>query len=44
MDFDFAIITGALPYLWKGFLYTVELTAIAAVPVIFVLLLWVTLP
>ena len=31
MDFDIAIITGALPYLWKGFLYTVELTAIAAV-------------
>lgn len=31
MDFDFAIITGALPYLWKGFCYTVELTAIAAV-------------
>jgi glutamate/aspartate transport system permease protein len=31
MNFDIAIITGALPYLWKGFLYTVELTAIAAV-------------
>lgn len=31
MNFDIAIITAALPYLWKGFLYTVELTAIAAV-------------
>jgi glutamate/aspartate transport system permease protein len=30
MDFDVAIITGALPYLWKGFLYTVELTAVSA--------------
>ena len=31
MGFDFSIITNALPYLWKGFLYTVELTAIASV-------------
>jgi glutamate/aspartate transport system permease protein len=31
MDFDVAIITAALPYLWKGFLYTVELTAVSAV-------------
>jgi glutamate/aspartate transport system permease protein len=31
MGFDFSIITGSLPYLWKGFLYTVELTAIASV-------------
>ena len=30
MDFDVAIITSALPYLWKGFLYTVELTAVSA--------------
>jgi glutamate/aspartate transport system permease protein len=30
MDFDVEIITGALPYLWKGFLYTVELTAVSA--------------
>jgi glutamate/aspartate transport system permease protein len=30
MDFDVAIITAALPYLWKGFLYTVELTAVSA--------------
>jgi len=31
MGFDFSIIINALPYLWKGFLYTVELTAIATV-------------
>lgn len=30
MGFDFDIITNALPYLWKGFRYTVELTLIAA--------------
>jgi len=31
MGFDVSIIINALPYLWKGFLYTVELTAISAV-------------
>ena len=31
MDFDFSIITNALPYLWKGFQYTVQLTVTAAV-------------
>ncbi len=31
MEFDASIIINALPYLWKGFLYTVELTAISAV-------------
>jgi glutamate/aspartate transport system permease protein len=31
MEFDVSIIINALPYLWKGFLYTVELTAISAV-------------
>ena len=30
MNFDFSIIINALPYLWKGFQYTIELTAIAA--------------
>jgi glutamate/aspartate transport system permease protein len=30
MGFDFSIITNSLPYLWKGFAYTVQLTAIAA--------------
>jgi glutamate/aspartate transport system permease protein len=30
MDFDVSIITNALPYLWKGFQYTLELTVIAA--------------
>jgi glutamate/aspartate transport system permease protein len=30
MDFDFSIISNALPYLWKGFQYTLELTVIAA--------------
>jgi glutamate/aspartate transport system permease protein len=30
MNFDPGVITGALPYLWKGFQYTVELTAISA--------------
>jgi glutamate/aspartate transport system permease protein len=28
--FDFDVIGRSLPYLWKGFLYTVELTAIAS--------------
>ena len=28
--FDFEVIGRSLPYLWKGFLYTVELTAIAS--------------
>src|SRR5258708_22829259 len=31
MTLDFDVIGRSLPYLWKGFLYTVELTAIAAV-------------
>lgn len=31
MDFDFSIIVNALPYLWKGFCYTVELTAFATI-------------
>ena len=31
MEFGVSIIINALPYLWKGFLYTVELTAISAV-------------
>ena len=30
MNFDFSIITNSLPYLWKGFQYTVQLTVIAA--------------
>jgi glutamate/aspartate transport system permease protein len=30
MDFDWSAIGGALPYLWKGMQYTLELTAIAA--------------
>ena len=30
MAFDFDVIQRSLPYLWKGFQYTVELTAIAA--------------
>jgi glutamate/aspartate transport system permease protein len=29
MTLDFDVVARALPYLWKGFLYTVELTAIA---------------
>ena len=31
MTLDFDVIGRSLPYLWKGFLYTVQLTAIAAV-------------
>ena len=31
MTLDFDVVSRSLPYLWKGFLYTVELTAIAAV-------------
>jgi glutamate/aspartate transport system permease protein len=31
MGFDFAVIVDSLPYLWSGFKYTVQLTAIAAV-------------
>jgi glutamate/aspartate transport system permease protein len=31
MDFDFSVISGSLPYLWKGMQYTLQLTAIAAV-------------
>jgi len=30
MHLDFGVVSSALPFLWKGFLYTVELTAIAA--------------
>jgi len=30
MDFDFDVIQRSLPYLWKGFQYTVQLTGIAA--------------
>ena len=30
MNLDFDVISRSLPYLWKGFLYTVQLTAIAA--------------
>ena len=30
MDLDFSVVAGALPYLWKGFRYTLELTATAA--------------
>ncbi|MCX7891591.1 MAG: ABC transporter permease subunit [Burkholderiales bacterium] len=35
MAFDFDVIARSLPYLWKGFRYTVELTAIAATGGIF---------
>ena len=31
MTLDFDVISRSLPYLWKGFVYTVELTAIASV-------------
>ena len=31
MTLDFDVISRSLPYLWKGFLYTVELTAIASI-------------
>ena len=31
MNLDFDVVTRSLPYLWKGFLYTVQLTAIASV-------------
>ncbi|HKE39964.1 MAG TPA: amino acid ABC transporter permease [Casimicrobiaceae bacterium] len=31
MHLDFGIIAGALPFLWKGFQYTVQLTAISAI-------------
>ena len=30
MHLDFGVVSSALPFLWKGFLYTVQLTAIAA--------------
>jgi glutamate/aspartate transport system permease protein len=30
MDFDWSVIGGSLPYLWKGMQYTLELTVIAA--------------
>jgi glutamate/aspartate transport system permease protein len=35
MVFDFDVIGRSLPYLWKGFLYTVELTAVASLGGIF---------
>jgi glutamate/aspartate transport system permease protein len=35
MHLDFDVISRSLPFLWKGFVYTVELTAIAAVGGIF---------
>jgi glutamate/aspartate transport system permease protein len=31
MHLDFDVISRSLPYLWKGFLYTVQLTAVASV-------------
>jgi glutamate/aspartate transport system permease protein len=31
MTLDFDVVSRSLPYLWKGFVYTVELTAIAAI-------------
>jgi glutamate/aspartate transport system permease protein len=31
MNLDFDVITRSIDYLWKGFLYTVELTAIASI-------------
>ncbi len=31
MQLDFSSLAGALPYLWKGFRYTVELTTIAVI-------------
>jgi glutamate/aspartate transport system permease protein len=31
MNLDYSVVINALPYLWQGFKYTVELTAIAAV-------------
>jgi len=30
VDLDFSVVAGALPYLWKGFRYTLELTVTAA--------------
>jgi glutamate/aspartate transport system permease protein len=30
VDLDFSVVAGALPFLWKGFRYTLELTATAA--------------
>ena len=30
MDLDFGVVQRSLPYLWYGFQYTVQLTAIAA--------------
>ena len=30
MNLDFGVVAGALPYLWKGFQYTVQLTVTAA--------------
>ena len=31
VNLDFGVITPSLPYLWKGFQYTVQLTAMSAV-------------
>jgi glutamate/aspartate transport system permease protein len=31
MNLDFDVISRSIPYLWKGFLYTVQLTAIASI-------------
>ncbi len=31
MNFDFEVISNSLPYLWKGFQYTVQLTVIAGI-------------
>jgi glutamate/aspartate transport system permease protein len=35
MHLDFSVVTSSFPYLWKGFQYTVQLTAIAALGGIF---------
>jgi len=35
MHLDFGVVSSALPFLWKGFQYTVQLTAIAALGGIF---------
>jgi len=35
MHLDFGVVSSALPFLWKGFLYTVQLTVIAALGGIF---------
>ncbi len=35
MHLDFSVVANSLPFLWKGFQYTVQLTAIAALGGIF---------